>query len=138
MVSSTEKTLNTPLPSNPPWHSDRSLSSLPQLFSHGKPPWFCCPTGKVRKKTWRPLSAYTRHGTMNYKKGGDDSRPLSHILSEVTMSGGMKILPEFPPVQGTIIKEMTKGWEAKCTRPFVYSDAASTAEEKEIAYRHRF
>jgi hypothetical protein len=48
---------------------------------------------------------------MNHKKGGDDSRPLSHILSEVTMSGGMKILPEFPLAQGTIIKEMTKGWE---------------------------
>jgi hypothetical protein len=27
------------------------------------------------------------------------------------MSGGMKILPEFPPARGTIIKEMTKGWE---------------------------
>jgi hypothetical protein len=27
------------------------------------------------------------------------------------MSGGMKILPDFPLAQGTIIKEMTKGWE---------------------------
>ncbi len=43
------------------------------------------------------LPVNSPHGMLFIKKGGDDSRPLSHILKEVQMSGGMKILPEIPP-----------------------------------------
>jgi hypothetical protein len=44
-----------------------------------------------------PLATGKSHGILEIKKGGDDSRTLSHILIEVQMSGGIKILPEYSP-----------------------------------------